>query len=284
MTHSHCVSTQWLADNLDQPDLVVLDASWYLPAQQRDAAAEYAAGHIPGAVRFDIDALSDHSSPLPHMLPEAKDFAKAVGAMGIGPQSRVVIYDGLGLFSAARVWWTFKRFGHEFVAVLSGGSPLWRKEGRAWTQNLSTPKPQSYPLPPNKAINNAGVADLEQIKAWSADKSVQLVDARAADRFRGEAPEPRAGLKSGHIPNSFNLPFGLLLRDGQLKPKEDIIGAFSAAGVDLSRPVATTCGSGVTAAILAIALDEIGHPVTALYDGSWSEWGGRDDVEIAKGA
>ncbi len=279
MTHPIFVTTQWLADHLDQPDVVVLDASWYLPAQQRDAAAEYAAGHIPGAVRFDIDAVSDHSSPLPHMLPSPLDFAKAVGAMGITPQSRVVIYDGLGLFSAARVWWTFKIFGHAFVAVLTGGAPLWKKEGRAWTQAPSTPKSQTYPVPSLKA----GVADLTQVKTWSADQSVQLVDARAADRFRGEAPEPRAGLKSGHIPNSFNIPFGGLLVDGQLKPKADIEAAFAAAGVDLSRPVATTCGSGVTASILAIALEASGHPVTALYDGSWSEWGGRDDVDIATG-
>lgn len=279
MTQPIFVSTQWLADHLDQPDVVVLDASWYLPAQQRDAAAEYAAGHIPGAVRFDIDAVSDHSSSLPHMLPSPQDFAKAVGDMGITPQSRVVIYDGLGLFSAARVWWTFKIFGHAFAAVLSGGAPLWRKESRAWTQNQSQPVPQTYPVP----VQQAGVADLAMVKSWSADTTVQLVDARAADRFRGEAPEPRAGLKSGHIPNSFNLPFGGLLSEGQLKSKAEIEATFKTAGVDLSRPIATTCGSGVTASILAIALESIGHHVTALYDGSWSEWGGRDDVEIATG-
>jgi thiosulfate/3-mercaptopyruvate sulfurtransferase len=199
--------------------------------------------------------------------------------MGITPGTHVVIYDGLGLFSAPRVWWTFKRFGHEAVSVLSGGAPRWRKEGHDWTNAPSSPSPQTYPVPSLQS----GVADLEMVKQWSKTGQVQLVDARAADRFQGLAPEPRPGLKSGHIPNSINLPFGQLLVDGQLKSEAEIVAVFQAAGVDLSKPIATTCGSGVSAAILSIALEASGHPVTALYDGSWSEWGGRDDVEVATG-
>ena len=276
---SHFVTTEWLQDHLEDKDLIVLDGSWYLPAQKRDAEKDYAEGHIPNARRFDLDAISDHTTSLPHMLPTPVQFAQAMSALGISRDSRVVIYDGLGLFSSARVWWTFRIFGHPFVKVLQGGAPRWRAENRQWTQTLPDIKPSHYPLPQMES----GVAHLAQMKQWSADHSMQLVDARAADRFRGEAPEPRPGLASGHIPNSKNLPFGQLLQDGALKDKDAIIQTFEAAGINLEKPVATTCGSGVTAAILSLALAEIGRPAHALYDGSWSEWGADNNLPVAIG-
>ena len=276
---SHFVTTEWLQSHLEADDIVVLDASWYLPAQNRDAVKDYQEGHIPHARRFDIDAVSDHNTSLPHMLPTPEQFAQAMSALGISRDSRVVVYDGLGLFSSARVWWTFQIFGHPFVKVLQGGAPRWRAENRAWTQTLPNIKASHYPIP---QMSN-GVAHLEQMKIWSAEGNMQLVDARAADRFRGEAPEPRAGLASGHIPNSKNLPFGQLLQDGALKDKAAIMHAFETAGIDLAKPVATTCGSGVTAAILSLALAEIGHPAQALYDGSWSEWGADKTLNVATG-
>jgi thiosulfate/3-mercaptopyruvate sulfurtransferase len=276
---SHFVTTEWLHSQLGAPDLIILDASWYLPAQNRDAVKDYQDGHIPQARRFDLDQVSDHSSPLPHMLPSPENFAQAMGALGISRDSRIVIYDGLGLFSSARVWWTFQRFGHPFVKVLQGGAPKWRKENKPWTTELPKITPATYPVP----AKPEGVASLDDMKGWSENKNMQLVDARAADRFRGEAPEPRAGLASGHIPNSRNLPFGLLLTDGILKDEQAIKQAFTDAGIDVARPVTTTCGSGVTAAILSLALAEIGAPAHALYDGSWTEWGANPSLPVAKG-
>lgn len=264
------VSTEWLAERLDAPDIVVVDGSWYLPAQGRDGAAEYAARRIPGAVHFDLDAIKDTRSPLPHMLPPPNEFAAAVGALGIGDGMRLVVYDGLGFFSAPRVRWTFKVFGARDVVILDGGLPKWLAEGRPVEEDAPRPrKPRSF----TARLDNGAVADADDVARATASKSIQVVDARAADRFRGEAPEPRAGLKSGHIPDSLNLPSSQLVSDGRLKEPQEITRLFQEAGVDLDKPSIMSCGSGVSAVILSTALEIVGKPAKAIYDGSWSEWG-----------
>jgi thiosulfate/3-mercaptopyruvate sulfurtransferase len=274
------VSTAWLAERLGAADILVLDASYYLPTQKRDADAEYRAGHIPGALRFDIDAVADKSTALPHMMPSAAAFAAAVGAMGISERDTVVVYDGLGLFSAPRVWWTFRLFGARAVFVLEGGLPRWVAEGRPLETGTATRAPTTFAArtPPDV------IADVARVQRTLAEGSAQVVDARAADRFRGEAPEPRPGLPSGHIPGSLNVPHATLVRDGTLKPADELAAAFAAGGVDLDRPVLTSCGSGVSAAVLWIALHTLGREPVALYDGSWTEWAGRGDLPIATGA
>jgi thiosulfate/3-mercaptopyruvate sulfurtransferase len=272
------VSTDWLAKHLGAPDLRVLDGTWHMPQLKRDARAEFAEAHVPGAAFFDIDAVADHSTTLPHMLPTADAFAQAVGALGVGSGDRVVVYDVRGVVSAARVWWTFRVFGHDAVAVLDGGLKKWRAEGRPVESGSAAPPRRTFTARPRPEL----VRDLDAMRANLTSRGAQVLDARSAGRFAGTEPEPRAGLRGGHIPGSLNLPYETLYRaDGTLKPPDELAGAVGAAGVDLGRPVVTTCGSGVTASVLALALYRLGRQDVAVYDGSWSEWGGRTDTPVA---
>jgi thiosulfate/3-mercaptopyruvate sulfurtransferase len=270
------VSTDWLGARFGAPELVVVDGSFYLPAMKRDAAAEYLAGHIPGAVRFDIDAIADHANPLPHMLPSAEQFARDVGALGIADTDTIVVYDGVGLFSSPRVWWTFRLFGAEKVFILDGGLPKWKAEGRALESGAVTRAPKNF----RARLAADVVASLTDVQAALVGRTAQVVDARPADRFRGEAPEPRPGVRSGHMPGSLNVPSSALVENGTLAPPERLRRAFAAGGVDIDKPVIASCGSGVAAATVWLALDALGKEPRGLYDGSWSEWGSRRDLPI----
>lgn len=271
------VSTEWLAGHLDDPDVVVVDGSWHLAG--RNARAEYDAAHIPGAVFFDIDAIADTANPLPHMLPAPEFFANAVGALGIDEKQKIVVYDSVGLSSAPRVWWTFKEMGARDVVILDGGLPQWTAEGRPVTAAKTMRAVRKFvtQFDPNAVRDLVGVRDGLKRHAF------QLVDARPAARFRGGAPEARAWVKTGRIPGSFNVPSTDIIADGRLKDDAALRAAFAAGGVDLALPIVTSCGSGVNAAALSLALDVLGVKPTALYDGSWTEWGAREDTEIATG-
>jgi thiosulfate/3-mercaptopyruvate sulfurtransferase len=279
MARENFVTTDWLAAYLAEPGLGVIDASWHLPPTGRIGAAEFRLGHIPGAVFFDIDAVSDPSTGLPHMLPDAAKFADAMTGLGLGDGMRFVVYDSLGLFAASRVWWTLRAFGAEDVAILDGGLPQWTREGRPLETGDAHPAPRRF----TPRLNPAFVASLDDVRRTIAAGAAQIVDARPADRFEGRAPEPRPGLRSGHIPGSLNLPFGEVVEHGRLKRGAALIDAFAASGIDLAKPIVTTCGSGVTAAIVALAVEEAGGKVAGLYDGSWAEWGGRADCPVATG-
>ncbi|MCY4239572.1 MAG: 3-mercaptopyruvate sulfurtransferase [Rhodospirillaceae bacterium] len=275
------VSTDWLADNLQAPDMRVVDASWYLPAMNRNPRMEYAKAHIPGAVYFDIDEIADKDSPYPHALPRPEQFSMQVRKLGLGDGNLIIVYDGAGIFSAPRVWWMFRYFGHRDVAVLDGGMPKWLKEGRS-TESLE-PMPQERNFTPQ--VDNTLARNLRQMKQIVERGDRQIVDARSHDRFTGKATEPRPDLPSGHIPGSVNLPFQNLQdpETGTMLPADSLRAAFESVGIDLQKPVITTCGSGISACTLALGLNLLGHKDISVYDGSWSEWAAQKNAAVATG-
>ena len=272
------VSTEWLAAHLDA--VRVVDASWYMPDEKREPAKEYLAEHISGAVFFDIDGIADHATDLPHMMPSPEAFAAAVSALGLSNGDTIVIYDGSGLFSAPRVWWSLRRMGHDRVFVLDGGLPKWKREGRLVESGAATPKAGNFHARPVAALGRSHDAVLAHLK----NDDAQIIDARSTSRFTGEEKEPRAGLKSGHMPGAVNLHWrNLLTHDNTLKDDAELRRLFAEKGVDMRAPIVTTCGSGISAAILMLALEKLGASDISLYDGSWAEWGGRENAPVATG-
>lgn len=273
------VSTGWLAAHIGAPDLRVLDGSYHLPDAGRDPRAEYRAAHIPGAQFFDIDEIADSASSLPHMLPSAEKFVSRVRALGIGDGHQIVVYDTVGLFSAARVWWMFRVFGHQNVAVLDGGLPKWIAEGNPVDDVVPLVRDRHFSARKDASL----VRDVTQVAGAVKLGTEQIVDARSAERFRGAVPEPREGLRSGHIPGALNVPFATLLNaDGTMKDVQALRDTFTAAGVDLGKPIVNSCGSGVTACVLALAQARIGVKRSAVYDGSWTEWGAYGDLPVER--
>jgi thiosulfate/3-mercaptopyruvate sulfurtransferase len=275
------VDTAWLEERLNAPGLVVLDGTWHLPTTGRKAETEYLAEHIPGALFFDIDDLSDETSQLPHMLPSPIKFSSRMKRMGIGDGMKIVVYDTYGMFSAARVWWTFRAMGHDDVAVLNGGLKKWKSEDRPLEDG---PPPRRFERHFTPRLNAGLIRDLKDMKALVAAGETQIVDARSAGRFAGTEPEPRPGLRGGHMPGSRNVPASDLINpDGTMKSRDELLAIFIAAGIDPKAPVVTSCGSGVTASVLSLALAVVGQTNAAVYDGSWAEWGQPGDTPVVTG-
>jgi thiosulfate/3-mercaptopyruvate sulfurtransferase len=275
---SPLVSTEWLAAHL--ADVKVVDASWYMPDDRREPAKEFLAAHIPGAVFFDIDGIADHETDLPHMMPAPDAFAQAVAGLGLSDADTIVVYDGSGIFSAPRAWWALRQMGHQKVFVLDGGLPKWRAEGRALASGAASPGPGAFTARPVAALARDYEAVLRHLKHDDA----QILDARSSNRFTGEEKEPRPGLKSGHMPGAINIPWRSVVADNKtLKPDDELRRIFAEKGVDLRAPIITTCGSGISAAILMLALERLGAADVALYDGSWAEWGGRAGAPVVTG-
>ena len=280
MTQTNLVSTDWLVEHINTPDVLPIDGSWYLPTENRDPKAEYLEKHIPNAVFFDIDEICDKSSDLPHMLPSEQEFSSAMSKLGVGNDQTLVIYDGAGLFAAARVWWTFRVMGVERVYILNGGLPKWIADGHPLENGESQHQERNF----SARLNHAMVSDSAQILQQLDNKNFQVIDARPEGRFSGKDPEPRPGLKLGHIPGSINIPFpNFINENGCLKNNDELKQVFDNAKVQLNQPITTSCGSGVAASIVSLALSEIGKNDTKIYDGSWSEWGSKDEFPVETG-